>query len=134
MSYGTRDKLGKQLDRAIRLVGKEGILLVDNGAFSEFNKARNAGLDFAQAGLATMKEEYLDSYEAWAFEILKSCDQEFRRDPRCDRRHRGTERRADPKANLRKTLESWRGKAFTEAEDASGRYLRVRRWRLFVRF
>lgn len=34
VSYYTRDKLGSQLDDAIRLVGQDGILLVDNGAFS----------------------------------------------------------------------------------------------------
>ena len=40
VSYGTKDKLGGQLDDAIRLVGTDGILLLDNGAFSHWQRAR----------------------------------------------------------------------------------------------
>lgn len=65
VSYGTRDRLGKQLDQAIELVGDDGILLVDNGAFSAF-----------KAGVDTMNDEaYLEGYAAWAGEILDRCPQ-----------------------------------------------------------
>jgi hypothetical protein len=75
VSFGTRQKLGKQLDQAIRLVGENGILLVDNGAYSEFQKALAGGADFAEAGKASMADEYLDGFEAWAKEILDRCPQ-----------------------------------------------------------
>lgn len=65
VSYGTRDKLGAQLDQAIELVGEEGILLVDNGAFSAF-----------QSGIDTMNnEEYLEGFADWANDILARCPQ-----------------------------------------------------------
>jgi hypothetical protein len=55
VSYGTRDKLGKQLDQAIRLVGQgDGVLLVDNGAYSAW-----------KAGTDTMNDEsYLEGFAA----------------------------------------------------------------------
>ena len=46
VSYATRNKLGRQLDQAIDLVGEQGILLVDNGAYSAW-----------PAGLNTMNDE-----------------------------------------------------------------------------
>jgi len=65
VSYGTRQKLGKQLDQAIRLVGDNGILLVDNGAFSAH-----------QAGVDTMTDEsYLEGFADWANDILDRCPQ-----------------------------------------------------------
>jgi hypothetical protein len=65
VSYATRVKLGRQLDDAIELVGKDGILLVDNGAFS----AHKAGVD-------TMTDEgYLKGFAAWANNILDRCPQ-----------------------------------------------------------
>jgi hypothetical protein len=65
VSYGTRDKLGKQLDQAIELVGEQGVLLVDNGAFSAF-----------QAGINTMTDAaYLNGYADWANDILDRCPQ-----------------------------------------------------------
>jgi hypothetical protein len=65
VSYATRDKLGKQLDQAIRLVGNDGILLVDNGAFSAHQK-----------GVDTMNDEsYLEGFAAWANDILDRCPQ-----------------------------------------------------------
>jgi hypothetical protein len=65
VSYGTRAKLGKQLDQAIELVGQDGILLVDNGAFSAF-----------QAGVNTMTDEsYLDGFADWANDIMDRCPQ-----------------------------------------------------------
>lgn len=65
VSYGTRQKLGKQLDQAIELVGKDGILLVDNGAFSAW-----------QAGTDTMNDEaYLEGFAEWANDILDRCPQ-----------------------------------------------------------
>ena len=63
VSYGTRGKLGKQLDQAIRLVGDNGILLVDNGAFSAH-----------QSGIDTMSDEsYLEGFADWANDILARC-------------------------------------------------------------
>jgi hypothetical protein len=67
VSYGTRKKLGKQLDDAIRLVGsvENSILLVDNGAFSAF-----------QSGVDTMNDEaYLQGFADWANEITERCPQ-----------------------------------------------------------
>jgi len=53
ISYATRQRLGKQLDDAIRLVGKQGILLVDNGAFSLWNQ-----------GVSTRDESYIEAENA----------------------------------------------------------------------
>ena len=65
VSYATRAKLGKQLDQAIELVGKDGILLVDNGAFSAH-----------QAGVDTMNDEaYLNGFADWANDIADRCPQ-----------------------------------------------------------
>lgn len=64
VSYATRDKLGSQLDDAIRLVGRDGILLVDNGAFS-----------LHKQGVSARDESYLDDFAAWASDILARCDQ-----------------------------------------------------------
>lgn len=63
VSYGTREKLGKQLDQAIDLVGDTGILLVDNGAYSHWKSG------------GEMSEAYVEAYEAWASDILARCDQ-----------------------------------------------------------
>jgi len=63
VSYATRGKLGKQLDQAIRLVGDNGILLVDNGAFSAH-----------QSGVDTMTDEsYVNGFADWANDILARC-------------------------------------------------------------
>lgn len=65
VSYATRGKLGKQLDQAINLVGQDGILLVDNGAFSAW-----------QSGVDTMNDEsYLAGFAAWANDIADRCPQ-----------------------------------------------------------
>ncbi len=64
VSFATRDKLGKQLDQAIQLVGQDGILLVDNGAFSMHKQ-----------GISARDEEYQEAYEAWALDILARCPQ-----------------------------------------------------------
>jgi hypothetical protein len=65
VSYGTRAKLGKQLDQAISLVGKDQILLVDNGAFSAW-----------EAGVNTMSDDtYLEGFAEWANDILDRSDQ-----------------------------------------------------------
>jgi hypothetical protein len=65
VSYATRQKLGKQLDQAISLVGADGVLLVDNGAFSAWQKGVNTMTD----------EAYLEGYAEWAKEILERCPQ-----------------------------------------------------------
>jgi hypothetical protein len=62
VSFATRDKLGKELDRAIELVGKDGLLIVDNGSFS-----------YHERGIDTRGEAYLTEYEAWAGDILARC-------------------------------------------------------------
>lgn len=59
VSFGTRQKLGRQLDDAIRLVGKDGMLLVDNGAFT-----------LHKQGQSTRDPAYLKAYEKWAQSIL----------------------------------------------------------------
>jgi len=65
VSYATRKKLNKQLDDAIRLVGEEGILLVDNGAYSAW-----------RSGVDTMNDEaYLEGFADWANDILDRCPQ-----------------------------------------------------------
>jgi hypothetical protein len=65
VSYGTRKKLGPQLEQAIRLVGKDGVLLVDNGAFSAHQK-----------GVNTMTDEgYLQGFADWANDIADRCPQ-----------------------------------------------------------
>lgn len=64
ISYATRDKLGKQLDQAIELVGEDGILLVDNGAFS-----------YHKQGVDTASDEYVEAFAEWANEILERCPQ-----------------------------------------------------------
>jgi hypothetical protein len=64
VSYATRDRLGVQLEQAIRLVGEDGILLVDNGAFS-----------MHKAGVSARDEAYVEAYEAWANDILARCPQ-----------------------------------------------------------
>lgn len=64
ISYATRDRLGSQLEDAIRLVGEDGILLVDNGAFSLHKK-----------GVSARDEAYIEGYEAWALDILARCPQ-----------------------------------------------------------
>lgn len=75
VSFATRDKLGKQLDQAIELVGEEGILMIDNGAFSIWQKALANGQDPAEAGRFTMTEEYLNEFGAWANDIMARCPQ-----------------------------------------------------------
>jgi hypothetical protein len=64
VSYATRQKLGSQLEDAIRLVGKNRMLLVDNGAFSMHKQ-----------GISARDEAYQDAYEAWAQDILDRCPQ-----------------------------------------------------------
>lgn len=63
VSFATRDKLGRQLDQAISLVGEDGILLVDNGAYTMWGK----GERFTDA--------QLDAFHAWAWDILDRCPQ-----------------------------------------------------------
>lgn len=75
VSFATREKLGKQLDQAIELVGEDGILMIDNGAFSIWQKALKTGADPVEAGKYTMTDEYLDAWEAWAQDILDRCPQ-----------------------------------------------------------
>lgn len=58
VSYATRGKLGKQLDQAIRLVGDDALLLVDNGAFSHWQ------------GGGQMTDDYIEGFEDWAADIL----------------------------------------------------------------
>jgi hypothetical protein len=64
VSYATRSDLGTQLNDAIRLVGDNQILMLDNGAFSLFKR-----------GITSTSDEYLDGFEAWASSILDRCPQ-----------------------------------------------------------
>lgn len=63
VSFAHRAKLGTQLDDAIRLVGDDGILLVDNGAFTHWKTG------------GQMTEDYILAFEDWASEILERCPQ-----------------------------------------------------------
>lgn len=64
VSFATRDRLGRQLDDAIRLVGSRRVLLIDNGAFS-----------LHKQGVSARDEAYVEAYEAWAGDILARCPQ-----------------------------------------------------------
>ena len=57
-----RRKLNGQLEDAIRLVGEDQILLVDNGAFGMHKQ-----------GVDARDEAYLDDYERWAQAIVDRC-------------------------------------------------------------
>lgn len=61
VSYATRGDLGNQLEDAMRLVGRDGLLLVDNGAYSLHKRGE------------PRTEAYVDGFEAWATEILERC-------------------------------------------------------------
>lgn len=63
VSYFTRKTLGRQLDQAIRLVGADEILLVDNGAFSAWRSR------------LTLDESYWDGFARWASAILRRSPQ-----------------------------------------------------------
>lgn len=63
VSYAHRARLGKQLDQAIELVGEDGILLVDNGAFTAWQQG------------TTMDWDYWEGYARWADGILRRCPQ-----------------------------------------------------------
>lgn len=64
VSFATRDKLGRQLDQAIELVGENEMLIIDNGAFS-----------LHKQGISTRDEDYLADFEEWAQAILDRCPQ-----------------------------------------------------------
>lgn len=64
VSYATRGRLGKQLEQAISMVADTGLLLIDNGAFSNH-----------QAGKSSFDADYLDGFIEWANEILLDCPQ-----------------------------------------------------------
>ncbi len=63
VSYANRRRLGAQLERCIELVADDGLLLVDNGAWSAY-----------QAG-TVMDDAYWAEYERWALDILERCPQ-----------------------------------------------------------
>ena len=60
VSYATRSKLGGQLDQAIEAVADDGILLIDNGAFS----AWRSGVPMD-----------VDGFARWAADIMARCPQ-----------------------------------------------------------
>lgn len=63
VSYYHRDRLGKQLDQAIELVGQDGILLLDNGAFSAWQSGQSLTWD------------HWERFAAWAADIQARCPQ-----------------------------------------------------------
>lgn len=63
VSYYHRNRLGKQLDQAIDLVGEDGILLIDNGAFSAWQNGETLGWD------------HWERFAEWAGDILARCPQ-----------------------------------------------------------
>ena len=70
VSFGTRSRLGRQLDDAIRLVDKDGILLVDNGAYSAWRSGA-----IKSNGLFDDDFTYWDKFAYWAADLLKRCPQ-----------------------------------------------------------
>lgn len=64
VSFFHRAKLRGQLEQLIRLTGEDGMLLVDNGAFSHWRRNQ------ANPGPA-----YWTAFEAWAYDILRRCPQ-----------------------------------------------------------
>jgi hypothetical protein len=63
VSYWHRNKLGRQLESAIKLVGEDQMLMLDNGAYSAW-----------QSG-ATMDADYWDGFARWAIDIMDRCPQ-----------------------------------------------------------
>jgi hypothetical protein len=59
VSYATRNRLGRQLDDAIDAVAADGILMLDNGAFSAWRS--NVPMD-------------VDGFARWAAGILERCE------------------------------------------------------------
>lgn len=59
------NKIGKQVDQAIELVGEDEIFFLDNGAFTAFKNGISIADDAA----------YLDGYFDWAADVLKRCPQ-----------------------------------------------------------
>lgn len=66
VSYWNRKRLGSQLDEIIEITGADEILLVDNGAFSAWNKS---------GAEPFLDDDYTEQFEAWALEILDRCPQ-----------------------------------------------------------
>ncbi len=66
VSYWNRARLGSQLDELISLTGLGEILLVDNGAFSAWNKS---------GAEPFLDPKYVAAFEAWALWILAVCPQ-----------------------------------------------------------
>lgn len=63
VSYYHRHRLGRQLDQAIELVGEDGILLLDNGAFTAWQKGE------------TLTWEHWERFAEWAADIMARCPQ-----------------------------------------------------------
>lgn len=63
VSYWTRKSLGRQLEKAIKLIGIDQILMIDNGAFSAWRAKE------------TLDVAYWDGFAVWADNILKRCPQ-----------------------------------------------------------
>jgi hypothetical protein len=63
LSYYHRNRLGRQLDQAIELVAEDGILLLDNGAFSAWQSGETLGWD------------HWERFAEWAGGIMARCPQ-----------------------------------------------------------
>lgn len=63
VSYSHRHRLGRQLDQAIDLVGEDGILLIDNGAFTAWQKGES------------LTWEHWEGFAEWAAGIMARCPQ-----------------------------------------------------------
>ena len=59
------NKLGRQVDQAIDLVGDDGVFFLDNGAFTSFKNGTSIADD----------ADYLDGFYAWAGDIMDRCPQ-----------------------------------------------------------
>jgi|TARA_Y100000296_G_scaffold67829_1_gene80735 hypothetical protein len=60
-----QNKLGRQVDQAIDLVGDDGVFLLDNGAFTAFKNGTSIADD----------ADYLDGFYDWAGSIMNRCPQ-----------------------------------------------------------
>jgi hypothetical protein len=69
------NKLGRQVDEAIRLVGEDEQLWLDNGAFTIFNYNRDIDAGKKTGDKIAFDEAYLDGFYDWAGSVMDRCPQ-----------------------------------------------------------
>lgn len=76
VSYYNRKKVGvRQIDLAIELVPEDGVLFLDNGAFSAWNYNLDVEAGKKDGPPIELDEEYWAAYYDWAEDILDRCPQ-----------------------------------------------------------